>query len=167
MSDIGDFVSYEAAVPVDIRFPPQAPNAGEPTGIRWWVKHAECDAMEALSAKHVKEIQMEQIAAQAGVIDQSGRALEREREKVAVCVTAWEWGDWTFKDGKVPPCTFEGVMEVLNSQKWFYSDPYKAINNLANFTNGNGKPSKKPSASKSGTKPKTTTGKRAAKGTRA
>lgn len=157
MADLVNFVDYEEGVPVDILWPPHTENAGEPTGIVWWVRNSECDAAEALAAKHAREIQMEQLAAQSGVVDNSGAAARREREKIAACVSRWDWGPHTFEDGKIPECNFDGVMEVLSKQKWFYSDPYKAIHDIRNFTKGGKTTSVKPSRSKSGTTPKTTT----------
>jgi hypothetical protein len=154
MADIGGYVQYDDAVPVDILFP----DTREPTGIVWWVTHAECDAAEELAVKHSREIQLEQMSvARGGEVMKSG-AARREREKVAACVVKWDWGDWTFEDGKVPDCTPSGVMEVLTKQRWFFADPYRAINDLSNFTKPVAATSAKRSGSKSGTKRQTTTG---------
>ena len=153
MADLSSYVSYDAEVPVEIRFP----DTGKPTGITWYVTHSECDAAEAIAVKHAREIQIEQMAIRGGSDVASG-AARREREKVAACVVRWDWGDWTFEDGKVPDCNFSGVMEVLTKQRWFFADPYRAINDISNFTKPVVRTSVKPSGSKSATKRRTTTG---------
>lgn len=155
MADICGHVDYEIEVPVDIYFVGEK----EPSGIVWWVRHPECEAAEILAARHAAEIQLEQIAKLSeGYEPPSGNAdARREREKVAACVSRWDWGDWTFENGTVPECDFDGVMQVLEKQKWLFSDPYKAINKIANFTNPVRTSSVKTSGSKSVTEAKTTT----------
>lgn len=118
--DVAGLVAYEQDFPLEIRHP----KTGEKIGIRFMVRHIDCEAStQAAQAKRVAKVM--------GV-----DADDNTVNQYASCVSGWDWGENTFGDMGVPEFSQENAQKVLThpSAKWMLRQVMDAVLNIGNFT---------------------------------
>lgn len=111
--DVFSYIDYERPVPLEFI----DPDGGKPLGIVWKVMHVKCKAAEAYR-KESRTRNSEIDAFQAA----------------GLCVTGWDWGQHSYKDGKVPEFSTDMAAEILREVDWMFEQFAEKASDRGNFT---------------------------------